>query len=463
MKFRNTVHFKNSIFAFLIILLMSFNFNNFSQSFEENELNDSEIDESDSSTLSSAKHNSNGAKDNSKMSQGIIFQKITTEPAPPVVNSISFDKSSATPSDSVKVIASITDDTGVNYGYANIYRPDGIYAGISAYLTLNATSGFFEGLFTPNQYWAIGNYYIEYIYVIDTLGNWGYKYNGTDYNSPILYVSGTTPDTTPPTFSYLAYSYSTVAPGGSVQAIMNLSDNLAGVKDANVYLYNASGSVINGKLLYNSYSGFWETTFTLSSTATLGMYYIGRVFLRDYGLNTINYFNGTDFTTVELQVVSSVIDKETPVIHSAWFSTTSATPADLVKVSTYITDYTGFDYGYAFIYRSGYGYTGLAPYLALNATTGLCEAYFTPNQYWTAGNYYVGEVYVIDTLGNALYKFNGTDYTSGLMYVSGTTPDSIPPTFTYLAYSSSSVTPGGQIKVIANIEDNLAGVNKAYV
>lgn len=154
-------------------------------------------------------------------------------------------------------------------------------------------------------------------------------------------------------------------------------------------------------------------------------------------------------------------DTEAPVIHSIAFNASTAGPGDIVLLQVNITDDdSGIEQSFAKLYNPNYESVETIG-LSFNVATDFYEGTFEINQYWIPGTYYLEYIYARDVAQNIREDHHPEDFTSPTVLVSGTTPDSTPPVLHSINFDRENATSGETVYVIANITDDLSGIQSA--
>lgn len=177
-----------------------------------------------------------------------IFNITATDPdtASPTLNNITFNPASAKSGDNVSVIVEAQDDlSGLNYIQLSISNPSNqqtasLY-GSPVYTWTNTEENHYSQSFTIQENALGGDWYVDYVILIDVVGNQFIK-SYTAENSPATFnVTGTNLDTTPPTLSSITFEPSTAQPGETVSVIVETQDELSGVNEIRVKILNPKG------------------------------------------------------------------------------------------------------------------------------------------------------------------------------------------------------------------------------
>ena len=223
------------------------------------------------------------------------FNITATDPdtASPTLNNITFNPASAKSGDNVSVIVEAQDDlSGLNYIQLSISNPSNqqtasLY-GSPVYTWTNTEENHYSQSFTIQENALGGDWYVDYVILIDVVGNRFIK-SYTAENSPATFnVTGTNLDTTPQTLSSITFDPASANTGDTVSIIVETEDDLSGLNYINVEI---SSSVSTTFL--NSSLDFWEAldnnryrrSFTIDAVAN-GTWYVSLVRIQDNVGNT---------------------------------------------------------------------------------------------------------------------------------------------------------------------------------
>ncbi|MHA2102960.1 MAG: DUF7743 domain-containing protein [Candidatus Hodarchaeales archaeon] len=349
----------------------------------------------------------------------------TADTNPPDLHGLIFDKSVASLNESFTIFANITDDSsGVNYADAYLYGPLNNYRG-SVGMWYNATIGLYQGTYTfTNQFWPTGVYYVYEISTEDNANNYRSYYNGTDFMSPKIALTGTTPDLNPPVLNNIFFDRTSVTVNESFIIFANITDDFSGISYVDAYLYgplnNYRGSV---GLWYNTTTGLYQGTFTFFNEFwPLGNYYAYEISTEDNANNYRSFYNGTDFISPTVSFSGSTPDSNHPKLEGFYFDRFSVNVNESFTIYANITDdISGISYVDAYIYGPLNNYRGSVG-LWYNATTGLYQGTFVfYNANWPTGNYYLYEISTEDNANNYMSYYNGSDFLSPTVLFNSTT------------------------------------------
>lgn len=226
---------------------------------------------------------------------------------PPILHNISIASQQGLPGQSVKVTADVTDnESGVSSVTVYYKKPSGRQFSISLYK--NASTGHYEGTKVINQYEELGEWKINYIYLIDNVSNSVRIESYKDYNNILrdfehctIEISGTTPDLQAPSLEDLTIELKQMSSAlAHVILTAKITDELSGVSSASVNYRKPSGKTFN---ISFSRSGDTLTALVpIDKYDELGKWELKYISVRDNMDNSITihdrneekFFNGFD-------------------------------------------------------------------------------------------------------------------------------------------------------------------------
>lgn len=306
------------------------------------------------------------------------------------------------------------------------------------WMEYNATSGLYEASFTIGPFWPEGVLYVMYI-DISTPSNYYYYNNGTNYISPILMVSGTDPDLTPPELISFTSSHSSGAvlgPGETISFTINVIDNQSGFSNAYLDIYYDNGNY--SEWITNLYfdpntpgvSSFTGTqSFTVGQYFDAGTYFVDNLWMMDME------GNGRSYTSSELNfsfvVNGTTIDVTPPTLRGLDILSQEARPGNDIEVWVDVfDDVSGMESGWVDVYAWS-STTGNMTYAGYGSFSdnGTLEANLTVLVYidtfydLSGFDYiFVYSVGLNDMAGNYMNYYNGSDFASPMVPLVPNTP-----------------------------------------
>lgn len=261
-----------------------------------------------------------------------------------------------------------------------------------------------------------------------------------------------------PTITHLSFNTSSAKVNDTILITFNATSSEYTINEVYINVANYSGiQMITGELTYNFTSNLWERTFKIGQYDCLGNYYIPYIRVNDF----YPLYNNTHFTSPIVHVTGTTPDYTAPVLHSLSASSTQVNQFDTVVFSANITDdVSGTDrvlFNYCRISEPNHYYSyGEDP--IYSETSGLWEFEIHFTDAHPEGLYIVKKIVVYDKAGNVDDLYNGTDYTSPIVNVSGLNPDYIPPVLVNVTAKSNFVTPGGRMIFYIEAYDELEDI-----
>ncbi|MCQ6276755.1 Ig-like domain repeat protein [Bacillus sp. V3B] len=163
-----------------------------------------------------------------------------------------------------------------------------------------------------------------------------------------------------------------------------------------------------------------------------------------------------------------------PTLNSFTVSAKEASVGDQVKISADVTDdLTGVQSVYVY-YRNPNDTGSKYVPISYNSTTGKYEGTFDVDQYDAEGEWTISSISVYDKQDNYYRYYNGTstyktstseyrDLSNYDINVYGTSSDVTPPTLNSFTVSATEASVGDQVKISADVTDDLTGVQSVYV
>jgi hypothetical protein len=208
--------------------------------------------------------------------------KGATDSNPPILKSVTIDKKTINPTETVKIELELEDDlSGVGYVSIN-YQIGDINRKIKKHVDVkyNSNTLKWEGFVTPNDFQS-GVWSIDIIYASDKAGN-GVSFlrgdNTLISNGDFMVTDNGMKDTQPPTLKSVYIDKKTVNPVQKVKLELDIEDNLSGV-DRILVSFQFGGSSDIGELFlgeYNHITQKWEVTMrpNIAQTGAWNLYFI---------------------------------------------------------------------------------------------------------------------------------------------------------------------------------------------
>ena len=227
------------------------------------------------------------------------FNITATDPdtASPTLNNITFNPTSTNTGNTVSVIVEAQDDlSGLDFIQLSISNPSDqqtVTLFGSPDRWINTEENHYSQSFTIEENALGGDWYIDFVFLIDVVGN-QFNKRYTAENSPATFnVTTTNPDATPPTLTDITFEPSTAQPGETVSVIVETQDELSGVNEIQVKILNPKGrqqTLLSYPLSLWTEDGInrYRYDFTLDELALSGTWYVSLVQLRD---NANNYLD----------------------------------------------------------------------------------------------------------------------------------------------------------------------------
>ena len=249
--------------------------------------------------------------------------------------------------------------------------------------------------------------------------------------------------------------------------------------------------------------GLWETTYQFNGFEQSGTWGLDEIQIRDQAGNSATYslngdynsstnhqFAGTSINIPTFEVSGTIVDDVPPSLTSVSLSPSSIVAYDNLTIKVGADDPSGGSgVGYVFAYLnspsqvSSYSGSQVNVQLNYNSSSGLYEGIASLENYMYDGTWRVGSIHLNDqannhrnyssTPDNATYMWN--DYDNQIYNIdstvaivefelSGTTPDTVPPTITSVSLNTDSIPEsGGTLTVQVQGFDNYSGFDDSGV
>jgi len=254
------------------------------------------------------------------LSNEVVRDSKAADTTAPIIHGVYLNATVATPGDLVKILVNATDDdSGIQYVSVSFCNPDGNDLLIGS-LSYNIITTFYEVLVEINPHWLNGDYYIQSVSASDVAGNYVQEDHPDDFTSPILTVSGTTPDTNPPELHSLVFDRENATSYKTVLILANITDDASGIQNAEARIMNpAMEPLFYITLHLNSTSGLFEGSFEVNPYWMIGNYFIEHFMCGDTADNWMNGFYNVLFPVKYLKVYGTLNDRKPPNLNSIYF------------------------------------------------------------------------------------------------------------------------------------------------
>lgn len=288
---------------------------------------------------------------------------------PPILHSITMVPDSAISGDSITIMMEISDDlAGVSgYGfpqfnsnyitYARVSDPDSNQA-ILIYDWIHTTGNFYYSkikipTYTPSGYWKV-----DYVYAVDTIGNFKIYKNNIDFNTS-CYITSNAVDTIPPVLNSLSVIPNSANNGDTVLIRIDATDDLSGLSGNGFPNGNSGGNTIarfsNPYGIQEYYIVNWTHDTNniyfgkayIDQYAEAGTWAVDYITIFDIAGNNKTYYNYSDFNAT-VHVSSPGLDYQAPVLDSINILPNTIFRGDSVTIIMYARDNISGISGYGF-------------------------------------------------------------------------------------------------------------------
>ncbi len=287
-------------------------------------------------------------------------------------------------------------------------------------------------------------------------------------------IEDPTPDLEAPTLNSINSSSKELTPTSPVKVSADITDELSGVKSANIYYRKPSGQTRSFSLVYNSVTNKYETNISVGLVDEPGEWKVSYVQLYDKKNNSVSVNRSLfDFTNIDLTVsgvtlpeVVEQTDKEAPILHDILVASQKVRSGEEIKVIANISDNESGVNSATVYYKKPSGRT-FSITLSKNSTTGKFEGSRTINQFQETGEWEISYVTMSDKANNSTSVKSYTDSENKLqnfnhctVEVTETTPDLQGPSLDDLAIEIGQLTASSAVvKLTAKVSDELSGVS----
>lgn len=284
--------------------------------------------------------------------------QLTADITAPNLSSFTLSPGSVNVGDTITITAKATDDlSGVKS--VDAYLMNGS-ASKDIAMTYDSTTDTWSGTYKVTATDLNGTWYLQFGFY-DNAGNYGWASTTGTVN-----VNNPNADSTAPVINSVNYTPQTIQPGTPFTISANVSDNV-GVDTVYAYLYTPTGIFQDSvQLTYDSKTGQWSGSYTLSQYAEAGDWTIEIDATDTSGNLSID-------DTHKFNLVNANADTTAPVIGDVTVSQSTVNPGDTLKVSANLSDTgTGLSDSYVTLWSpSGTSWSYL---MAQDPSTGLWTA-----------------------------------------------------------------------------------------
>ena len=244
----------------------------------------------------------------------VIIEGPTPDTTAPELKSLEISANEATPENSVKLIAEVTDDLSGVRSVSGYYRSPN---NNSKYITfyLNQTTNKYEATISFSQYADPGEWVLNYLSLYDnkdnsvTVYDTNSSYSSTqkfDYSSFVINVSGVTPkppeppkeDFTPPVLNDIEVINQSVVNANEYATIVaDVTDDKSGVSSVSARFVKQSGRTQNVYLYYNQTSQKYEGRILVDAFEEIGTWKLQYVYMYDKEYNSKTIYDSTLYSS----------------------------------------------------------------------------------------------------------------------------------------------------------------------
>ncbi|MBY9000344.1 MAG: Ig-like domain repeat protein [Candidatus Heimdallarchaeota archaeon] len=346
-----------------------------------------------------------------------ISYTLAADTTAPTIHEVFFNCSTAVPDDVVLISVNATDESSITLVSAFVCNPLGHYVFLDS-LNFNSSTGYYEANFTVGQYWLSGDYYIGIVVAMDNIGNVRRDYHPGDFTSPIITISGTDIDSTPPELHSLVFDRADATAYETVLILANITDEESGVKGADARLVNPQdNTMMYVSLFLNVTSGFYVGTFEVNPYWIAGDYTIGYFVCMDNANNGLSGFPIDLFPKTHLNIYGTTGDGKPPTLNSIYFTSLYVHTEGSVKAYANVTDnLSGINYVYALLQDPQYSRTSNNP-MFYDDLEGLFYQEFSVTEDMAEGIYFFEWIYLTDNANNVVTLEMNQDFISPLIAV----------------------------------------------
>jgi uncharacterized protein YjdB len=246
------------------------------------------------------------------LSAGTVYVSTAlTEYVPPEFQGISVDKKSTGPGTSVNITVNASDSiSGLNYVMVLYKSP----SGASKIVTMVPDeNGALKYAMQIGKYDEAGKWTVDSILVCDNAGNYTDIYNTEAYTDPDLTlknlssgdfeVTGTTVDSTAPSFQSISVDKSKMVSGGKVTVTVKASDAESGLSYGYIQYDSPSGLDTNVEVLYPDANGDLQATISTATNSETGKWKVDAIMIFDNSGNYTDIYNSEVYTDATLTLM----------------------------------------------------------------------------------------------------------------------------------------------------------------
>lgn len=261
---------------------------------------------------------------------------------PPVLDSVTFNTTSAEAGDTVTAIVEVYDEMSEIFSILIQIKTQ---SGLSGFSISDILSNWthidgnrYSREFTILDHDIGGKWYVSYVSINDTVGNQLSRTYAADDSPYTFNVTSTMPDTTSPMLNSIAFDKSTAQAGETVSVIVDTQDDLSGLESISVSIVNPEGG--QQDLLSNSLDSWtnlgenrYKHEFTLNEYGISGNWYVNFALINDHAGNTLFAFYIPTLSPATLNVTSTTTpDTTQPTLTDITFEPSTAQAGETVSI-----------------------------------------------------------------------------------------------------------------------------------
>jgi hypothetical protein len=381
---------------------------------------------------------------------------------PPVVHSVSVDKTEVQPGDALTVSLDVSDDKS-GPQYVSIYYYDQDRREMYANAVYNKETQKYEATITIDDATYPGKWELTNITVQDHEYNFTNYQNGDefDFSNGHFTVINDLIDNQAPKVTSISVDKKEANPGDTVTVSIEAVDDKSGIQTVKVQYFGGNRYLEEKEAVFNSETGKYEVEIPITDTARPGVWSISTIRVVDNNYNSAVIYNGynQDLSGGDFTVNNENADMTPPTFTTVSVDKTNAKPGESVTISIEATDdKSGISY-MEVGYRNSYGgYRYLYP--EFNSETNKYEVEFTVDDKTKPGTWSLGHVQLSDNEGNSDRYYE--NISSGDFLVINENADVTPPVLNSVSVDKVEAYPGDVVKVSLDVSD-VSGVAAVYV
>ncbi|MFC0187358.1 Ig-like domain-containing protein [Fictibacillus aquaticus] len=412
----------------------------------------------------------------------VIIDDPTPDLKAPLLNNINVSSNELSPTNSIKVIAEISDIlSGFNSGYIIYKKPNN--QTVEKEFVYNSTTNKYEATLTADQTDIAGEWRATTIYLKDkkdndvTLHDQTIQHNGekVDFSNIHLNVSGVTPPPEPtdkeaPLLHDIFVTSQQVNVNENIEIKADITDNETGVSYIYAVYKKPSGSHEYIYLNQNS-EGQFTGTHTIGKYEESGDWLLTSLYVSDRAGNSQTYTsyldnedNQKNFEHCKVNVSGTIVDNEAPKLVSISVESQQVQANEQIKISAQATDNESGAASIRAEYEKPDGSTQYA-YLYKNSD-GVFSGTISIGQYEERGNWILKRVYLADAVGNnqSITSYEDSsgilkDFTNCTVEITGTTPDKEGPEIVHREISVEQISSTqAAVKLAVEVKDDISGI-----